>query len=217
MKRDRISGVAMIVGMLGAVVTMALHPIGGHLRTSSERLAEIAGMARGIHILGIVSISVLFFGLLGLGQAIGLTSARARAGLVAFGLSWIAVVGAATASGLIGPELIEQYQNADVSEQAGLHAVWDYNRHVNHVLDHIFIVATCVGMALWSMVFFRYDVWWKVVGVLGLAMAAIGLVSLVGGYVRMNVSDFRLVIIGYAVWGAAVGGLLCRPGAGQGG
>lgn len=186
MKQDRISGIALIAGTLGAMITMGLHPIGGHLKTDAERLLQTVQLARGVHILGVGSICMIVVGFLGLAKAIGINGARVRAGFVAFALSWIAVLGAAITSGLVGSELVEQYQLANAAERVALHAVWDYNRHISFVLDRVFIAATCVGMVFWSLVLFRYDSLWKAAAILGLVIAALGLVCLFAGYIRIE-------------------------------
>ena len=53
--------------------------------------------------------------------------------------------------------MIEQYLGRDAAEQAAMHVLWDYNRMVNHALDRVWIVGTCLGAILRSMVTWRYD------------------------------------------------------------
>ncbi len=45
MKQDRISGIAIIVGSLMAILVMALHPVGGDLQRDIEYLTRIASAA----------------------------------------------------------------------------------------------------------------------------------------------------------------------------
>ena len=210
MKQDRISGLALIVGSLGAIVTMVLHPIGGSLRTDAVRLADITTAARAVHILAIVSFCVQVFGFLGLCQALGMSRARVRAGLVAFALGWIAVIGAAIASGLLAPALIEQYQDIDATERAAMHIVYDYNAWINHTLAWIFVWSTSIGMLLWSLATLGYDRWWKATSVLGLIVGGTGLLMTFAGWIRLDVHGFGMVILGYSAWVVAVGILLCR-------
>ena len=135
MKQDRISGIAIIVGSLMGVATMALHPVGGHLRTDIEYLSRIASVAFAVHALGLASIAVQAFGFLGFHRALGSGDARAQAGLVAFVVAWIAVFGAALAGGILTSEMIRHYPGLDASEQTAMHAIWDYNFMVNQALD----------------------------------------------------------------------------------
>jgi hypothetical protein len=213
-KRDRIAGAALIAGSLGVIVTMALHPIGGNLRTDAERLLQLTNVARGVHVLAIVSVVVQAFGFWGLADALGLDKNRVRAGFVALILGWIAVIGAAIASGLLAPELIERYADVDPSERPAMHVAWDYNGLVNQVLARIFIVATAIGVGLWSLVTWGYGRAWRIVSMIG-GVVLVGGIAVVLSGVHMDVSHFGLTIAVYSVWVVAAAMLLLR-GDGEG-
>lgn len=210
MKQDRISGVAIIVGSLLAVLTMALHPVGGSLRNHFDYLQKTAPVITAVHVLALWAIAVQTFGLLGLHRALGPASAHVRAGLVAYVVAWIAVFGAALTNGLVTWQLIRRYPRLEGAEQAAMNVLWEYNGMVNHALDWVWIVATCLGTLFWSLATWRHGRAWRAASVFGLAVAAVGILSLLTGHLHMNVTGVGLFVFGYSTWAVAVGALLCR-------
>ena len=65
MTDDRKSGLAFLLGSLGGIVTMAIHPTGGGVMSPDqvERLAMMSAIA---HSLAMVSFLILFLGAVGL-------------------------------------------------------------------------------------------------------------------------------------------------------
>ena len=62
MNRDRASAVAIILGAVAFVVTMALHPTGGDL----DHILKIAPVVVGTHSLALASLALVVLGFLGL-------------------------------------------------------------------------------------------------------------------------------------------------------
>lgn len=209
MQRDRISGIAIIVSCLMAIVTMVLHPIGGDLRTDIDHLQRIAAVAFWIHALALASIGVQVFGFLGLRRVLGPDRALVRAGLVAFAIAWVAVFGAAMSSGMLGPEIISHYADLPEAERAAMHVLWEYNFMINQALDKVWVTGTCLGAVLWSAAMWGRDRWWRSTAVLGFLVGSVGLLGLAGGDLRMNITGVGLFIGGFSVWAIAAGTLMC--------
>ena len=74
MTDNRKSGLALIAGSIGGIVTMAIHPSAGGPMTAAQvdRLAIVSGVA---HSLALVSVLSLFLGTCGLARAIAGTIA----------------------------------------------------------------------------------------------------------------------------------------------
>ena len=73
----------------------------------------------------------------------------------------------------------------------------------------MFVVATAIGVGLWSLVTWSYGRAWKLVSLLGGLVAAGGLAVVLAG-VHMNVANFGLTIAVYSVWVVAAALLLIR-------
>ena len=106
--------------------------------------------------------------------------------------------------------MIWEYPDLDGAEQAAMNVLWDYNRMVSHVLDKVWIVATCIGTILWSLAAWPHGRGWKMIGGVGIAVSVVGLVGLAAGQFRMNVTGVGLFVFGLAAWMIGVGALLCR-------
>ena len=107
MTDNRKSGIALIAGSVGGIVTMAIHPTAGGPMTVAQvhRLAIVSRVAHG---LGIASVLLLFLGGCGLARSIASADRMSFAGIVMFGVACIAVFVAATVSGFIIPAMIER-------------------------------------------------------------------------------------------------------------
>ena len=107
MTDDRKSGIALITGMAGTIITMALHPTGHDL--VSEHAASMMQLNVAVHTLALVCVPILFLGALGLTQRLASPNRLALSGLVLFGFAEVAVMIAAAASGLITPGLYSSH------------------------------------------------------------------------------------------------------------
>src|SRR5215470_6000563 len=102
MTDNRKSGIALIAGSIGGIVTMAIHPTAGGPLTVAQvdRLAVVSGVA---HALAMVSVAVVFLGACGLAKSIAAGDRTSFAGIVIFGFACFSVFIAATVSGFIVP------------------------------------------------------------------------------------------------------------------
>jgi hypothetical protein len=210
MKQDRISGIAIIVGSLMAILIMALHPVGGDLQRDIEYLTRIASAAFWVHVLALVAIAIQAFGFLGLFRLLNPDSALARAGFLSLVIAWIAVFGAAVAGGILPAGIIELYPRLEATEQAAMHVLWGYTSMINQALGTIWVVGTCLGVLFWSALMWPHGTPWKIASVVGLAAGSIGLLSLATGLLRLTVTGAGLFVAGFALWAIIVGGLMCR-------
>ena len=104
MTDDRKSGLAFFTGMTGTIITMALHPTGRDL-VGAGTLRSMMQLNIAVHSLALVCIPIVFLGALGLTRRLAAPDRLALGGLVVFGFAEVAVMIAATASGLVAPGL----------------------------------------------------------------------------------------------------------------
>ena len=83
--RDRTSAVAIILGAVAFVVTMALHPTGGDL----DYILKIAPVVVGTHSLALASLALVVLGFLGLTVRLS-EDVLATAGMVTFAFGAVA-------------------------------------------------------------------------------------------------------------------------------
>jgi hypothetical protein len=98
MKTNGTYGVALIVGTLGAVVTMAFHPTGFDPHASAEAVAHEMSILVAVHTLALLSIPILVFGFVGVTMRAGWRRPEALLAFIIYGLSAVAIMFA----GIIG-------------------------------------------------------------------------------------------------------------------
>lgn len=210
MKRDTMSGLALILGSVGALVTMALHP-SPH---SIEALVRQSAMIVGTHSLALVSIPIIVLGFLGLYQRLETDHISAPAALIIYGFGATAVMSAAVLSGLVAPALARQ-SSADPNAREILRALLNYNGHLNAAFAMVFMTATSVAIVCWSIAILRTRVFGRWVGWIGCLVGLSALAGMLLGYLDTTVHGFGLFIIITSAWVILVGVLLCRPESAQ--
>ncbi len=104
MKHSHVYAVALLLGSLGAVVTMIFHPTGQDLLGQPDEIArrnEIITAA--MHSLALFSLPLLFFGFLGLSRRLGFNHPLVSAAMVSYGFALLGGTCAAVINGLVAP------------------------------------------------------------------------------------------------------------------
>jgi hypothetical protein len=213
MTDDRKSGIALITGMTGTIITMALHPTGHDL--TSGNAASMMQLNVAVHTLALVCVPILFLGALGLTQRLASPNRLALSGLVLFGFAEAAVMIAAAASGLIAPGLFHHMSEAGPGTADAWRAVMALNGHLNQAFALIFTVASSVAIVLWSAAILKSSIFNRALGIYGSILGPLTILGVLSGHVRLNVHGFGLVILGQAIWFITTGVLLCRLNTGK--
>ena len=208
MTDDRKSGIALITGMAGTIITMALHPTGQDL--ASGHAASMMQLNMAVHTLALVCVPILFLGALGLTQRLASPNRLALSGLVLFGFAEVAVMIAAAASGLITPGLYHHMSTDSPAAADAWRAVMALNGHLNQAFALIFTVASSVAIVIWSAAILKSSIFSRALGIYGCILGPLTIVGVLSGHVRLNVHGFGLVILGQAIWFITAGVLLCR-------
>jgi hypothetical protein len=191
---DRIAGAALAAAALVSVVAM------GHHATSAHGGGGLNGLVHGVMI---VLVALLAYGFAHFARGRGLDRPSVLAGLVAYGISVFAHVGAATINGFVVPALAAR---GSVSHDLFLFA-WE----TNQALAGLGVYATGAAFILWSIDLIRREAGLlRLVGLAGLAAGAVPAALLAGGVIRMDVSGAMLVYAVHAAWAALVGMSLMR-------
>jgi hypothetical protein len=208
MTDDRMSGMALIAGMVGTIITMAFHPT-GHDLSGPEHSASMMQLNVAVHSLALVCIPILFMGALGLTRRLASPDRLALAALVLFGFAEVGAMIAATASGLVAPGLFHHIA-ADPNMADTWRAVLTLNGHLNQAFALVFVVASSVAIVLWSAAILRSSTFSRALGIYGSVLGPLTLVVVLSGHLRLNVHGFGMVVLGQAVWFISAGVLLWK-------
>ncbi len=202
MSDARASGLALILGTAGLIITMAFHPTGHDLFGEDAERGARAAVAT--HALAMLALPVLFFGALGLVRVVARTP-LAVLGLVLYGAAASAGLAAATASGLVGPRLAH-----DDTASNGWEAAYRLNGHVNQANAQVLVIGSSLALLCWSLALLRRGRFFAALGLYGCVLATATIALVLAGHVRLDVHGFGAIVLGQSLWFAGAGARLLR-------
>ncbi len=207
MTDDRKSGIALIAGSLGGILTMAIHPTGAASLTA-DQVAHLAVASAAAHSLAMVSFVVLFLEGCGLARSIGAPDRIAFSAIVTYGFACVAGFIATAVSGFIVPSIM-RHMILDVPATAQQwRIVIDGIFQINQAFARIYSVAASLAIILWSVSALRNGGLGRGVATYGCVIAPLIIVGIVIGHLRLNVHAMAMVVSGQAIWSVMVGAQL---------
>ena len=211
MTDDRLSGLALISGSSGIIITMSLHPTG---HVAAAQVESMIHMLIAVHALALACVPVQFLGAWGLSRRVASPDRLAVAGLVLYALALLAVMNAAVADGLVTPNIFRQ-----IVASAGMPAAIDswrmisrYNFYGNQAYAQVFVAASSVAIVLWSASTWRRRKPTGGLGIYGCILGPVTLLALFSGHLNLDAHGFGIVVFGQAAWFIVAGALLWRGG-----
>jgi hypothetical protein len=205
-------GLALTIGTLAQVATMAFHPTGIDGTASLEALARQMQILVAVHALALLSVPVVVFGFVGVTRRIGWDRPAALFALIVYAFSAVAIMFAAIADGLINAALIPQTFGASESAQQSIKAALIFNFQLNQACAKVYVVGSSLAILFWSIAFIRLGAFERVAGGVGGCVALAGLAGLLSGHVRMSAHGFGLIVFLQSVWMVAIGVSMLRAG-----
>ena len=202
MTDDRKSALALIVGSALMIITMALHP---HGVISPAEVERVARNLTAVHSIGLASVPLIFLGDIGLSQRLRGPDRLALAALVIFGFACAAIMDAAVMDGLVGPNVMRRFVEADTAAKGMWQVALRFGFEINQGYARLYAVLSSVALALWSVNILRSRKLGRGVGIYGCVIAGITLGAVVSGKLRMDVHGFGALVLGQAIWFVAAG------------
>jgi hypothetical protein len=215
-KIEQTGAAALILGTLATIGVMAFHPTGVH----AGHAGEIAAMLRVnalVHGTAIVAAPLLTFGTFVLTRSIGFANAPAAMAFFAYLFGALAVMLAASMSGLVAPRLMESLSETTGAAQETVRALLRLEWYLNQAFATLHVALFSGAIALWAL-------GWPDKGVLAAAIQITGLVVGVGifgwlasGALTLDVHGMGAVVLTQGAWTIlAAFGLLARAGKREG-
>jgi len=199
MTDDRKSGIALIAGSLGGILTMVIHPTGAGAM-SAEQTSHLAIVSAAAHSLAIASVIVVFLGACGLARTIAAPDRLAFAGLVTYGFACVSVLIAATVSGFIVPDILRHMVRDAPANTPLWKIVVDAIFQINQAFARIYSVAASLAVILWSISALRNGGLGRGVAIYGCIIAPIIILGIAIGHLRLDVHGMAVVALGQAIW-----------------
>ena len=214
MTDDRKAGIALIGGSLGGILTMAMHPTGAASLTAAQ-VAHLMALSGAVHSIAMVSALLLFLGACGLARRMAAADRISFAAIVTFGFACVAVVIATAVSGFIVPDIMK-HMGRDVPAAAHQwQIVIDGIFQINQAFARIYSVGASIAIILWSVSALRNGGFGRGVAIYGCVIAALTIVGIGVGHLRLDVHGMAVVWLGQAIWFILVGYRLCSNPAGR--
>ncbi len=209
MTDNRKSGIALIAGSIGGIVTMAIHPTAAGVLTPAqfEHLAIVSAVA---HSLAMVSILILVLGAFGLTQLLSSPDRLAFSALVVYVFAAVAILIAASVSGFIVPNIMRHMVRDTAAAAPQYHIVIDAIFQINQAFSKIYSVASAVAIALWSASALRNGGIGRGIATYGCIIAPLLIVGIAIGHLKLNVHGMAVVVFTQAIWFIIVGVQLSR-------
>lgn len=212
MTDDRKSGILLIAGALGGIVTMAVHPTGPASLTN-DQVAHLAVTSAAAHSLAMVSFLILFLGTCGLVRRIAAADRFAFAAIVTYGFACVALLMATAVSGFIVPNImLHMVRDVPANAQQWKIAIYSIFQ-INQACARIYSVGASVAIFLWSISTLRNGGLGRGVAAYGCAIGPLIIIGVVIGHLRVDVHGMAIIAVAQSIWFIIVGAQLCSRGA----
>ena len=203
------SCILLVVGGLGAIFSMVLHPTGGHglgHGGDMEACASAARFSAAIHAIAVASMLIQVAGAFAVQRRLLRAPARADLGLVALAVAILFACLAATVNGLGAPRLVALYHAGDAASQASILTNWRLLHELADVATQVFFVGTAVTACAWGSAMLgaardgaapnntRSVAW------LGIVCGTLGLLAWAFGLVRAQAHPLMLYVLAFEIW-----------------
>lgn len=222
MTDNRLSGIAMIAGQVGLLLTLSLHPSG---KISPAQVDQMVHKLIAVHSIALAGLPLMIIGGLGLSRLLS-SLHRNRLSVAAFviySFAIAAVLSGIVIDGLVMPHLLPhlaeaaQASAASSGGQPGASATGDvwralfkYNGYLDMAFVQLSLVATAIAVITWSAAML-VGAFPRAIAIYGLILGVIALVALFSGALGAE-HALMIIVFGQATWFLTVGGLLCtRP------
>ena len=204
MTDNRKSGIALIAGSIGGIVTMAIHPTAAGALTPAqfEHLAVTSAIA---HSLAMISFLVLVLGAIGLTRHLAAPDRLALSGLVVYVFAAIAVLIATAVSGFIVPNIMRHMIRDVPTTAQQWHIVIDAIFQINQAFSRIFTVAASAAMLLWSASALRNGGLGRGIALYGCIVAPLLILGICVGHLKLDVHGMTVVVLAQVIWFIGVG------------
>jgi hypothetical protein len=206
---DRMSGLALIVGSVGVLLTLGLHPSGRGIVDPATYMAVTRHLME-VHSIALLSLPLWFLGAYGLSRKLAAAGHVAIVPLTFYGFGMAAMLSGVICDGLVMPGLARQIVNAPAGAGQGWRVAFNVNELVAMTFVHVFLVASSLAIMLWAVMIVRKGAMARGLGYFGVVVGAATILTTVSGYLDQYHHVFAMTILLQAAWLVSVGGTLCK-------
>jgi hypothetical protein len=204
---DRMSGLALIVGSVGVLLTLGLHPSGRGIIDPTTYMAVTRRLME-VHSIALLSLPLWFLGAHGLSRRLAAAGHAAIVPLTFYGFGMAAMLSGVICDGLVMPGLARQIVNTSPNTSQGWRIAFNANELVAITFVHVFLVASSLAIIFWSIMIARKGALARGLGYFGLVVGVGTVVAVLAGYLDQHEHAFVMSILLQAAWLVSVGGVM---------
>ena len=207
MRRETLGGWGLIAGSAMTLATMALHPTGHDIARAPGTQGPLS---LAVHVLALLGMPLVLYGTYALTRRLAPFGALAELALVFQAVAAVATIMAVVASGFLATDLAVRLAALEGDARATAAALLHYTGSVNQAFARVLVACSSIAIGLWSAEMLRTRAFGRGTGIFGASLAAVTLVALFSGRLRLDVHGFGAVVLAQSVWLVLVGVRLLR-------
>ena len=196
---NRRAALALVIGTVAGMLVMALHPSGREVVQNASSGGSNAAVSL-VHAMAVIGEGLVLAGALAIVARLRARLDLAVGGYVFFALGGVAIIIAAVASGFLAPAAVRGIAEVDAAERAGMLNDLHFAGMINQAFAKISVIFTSIALSIWSAAMLRTGAFTRGLAVYGTVLAALLLVGVGSGYLRLNIHGYGLVVLGTTVW-----------------
>ncbi len=199
------SGLALILGSAGSIITMSLHPT-GHDLFAPEQLEPMARMTMFVHVLALGWMPTLFMGAWRDFRGNSSRPAGFRLWLWwMYGFGMVAAMIAAAVSAFIFLNLARQIATGTPAAGDAARILFNYNVEIVQAFTRVLVLMSSVAIVLWSISVVKIRQLGTSLGIYGCILGPVTVIAVFSGHLKLGVHGFGMIVLCQAIWYIAIG------------
>jgi hypothetical protein len=208
----RKAGILLMAATVLEIAAMAHHPtVASHdIGPALEQIARMSDLSAWVHGLLIALMLVIFYIFTEFARRRGVALPWVRAGLIAYSVGVLAMIGAALMSGFVITQVASMAAHVPEPDLRSSAQLINFCAVLNQTFANLGAVLMSLGIVCWSIDLVRSRGFARVVGIFGLLIGLVPAAALVFGALHLNVTGMTQVVLLQSVWYIGIGALLIR-------
>lgn len=212
MQRARAAGIAIATAAVVSTLFVALDHSGGgnNPREILQGIARLQMLKEVVHAVAIASVCAFAFGYASLSRRLGLHRPLVLAGLTAYLIGCVAMVGATITDGFVIPHIAVDAANATPERIAFAYNLIHYAGIALNDMAKLGWILQAVGTLAWSAALVGERGFNRAVGAIGVLSSMLVLALIWGSATNMSMTSLLSVLVAQLTWNVAAAVLLMR-------
>jgi hypothetical protein len=206
------AGILLVVATLLEIAAMAHHPSvhTQDIAQAIEAILRLASLSAWVHGVLIALMLGIFYVLAEFSRRRGIERPWVRAGLIAYAIGVLSMIGAASMSGFVIGHVAAAAPHVADADLRTTAQLLNFCSVLNQTFANLGAILMSLGIVFWSVDLLRTRPLPRLLGLFGLLVGIVPAVALIFGGLHLNVIGMTQVVVLQALWNVGIGVLLVR-------